>query len=133
MTLFFVKIQRLVSFRNYFSFFSFFFSYFDFVLFLVYSASSDTTVKVWNSTKGSLISTLRLHKDYVKCLSYASERGDLIASAGFDKNIFIWDINTGVALNPNGAQDPQVKSKIDIFFFYLKFKSRLIIFLVRYK
>ena len=78
---------------------------------LVYSASSDTTVKIWNSTKGSLINTLRLHKDYVKCLSYASQRGDLIASAGFDKNIFIWDINTGVALNPNGTQEPQLKSE----------------------
>lgn len=76
----------------------------------MYSASSDTTVKVWNSTKGTLLNTLCLHKDYVKCLSYASERGDLIASAGFDKNIFIWDINTGVALNPTGSLDNQFKS-----------------------
>lgn len=77
----------------------------------MYSASSDTTVKVWNANKGALLNTLRLHKDYVKCLSYAYERGDLIASAGFDKNIFIWDVNTGVALNPSGSLDNQVKSK----------------------
>lgn len=40
-------------------------------------------------------------KDYVKCLSYAKDK-ELLTSAGFDKNIFIWDISTGVALNPSG-------------------------------
>ncbi len=41
-------------------------------------------------------------KDYVKCLSYAKDK-EILASAGFDKNIFIWDINTGVALSANGV------------------------------
>lgn len=67
----------------------------------IFSASSDTTVKVWNSSKGNLLNTLKLHKDYVKCLSYAQDR-NLLASAGFDKNIFIWDVETGKALNPSG-------------------------------
>jgi WD repeat-containing protein 48 len=30
----------------------------------------------------------------------------LIASAGFDKNIFIWDVNTSTALNPSGSLEP---------------------------
>ena len=30
-------------------------------------------------------------------------RFGLLASAGFDKNIFIWDVNIGVALNPSGT------------------------------
>ena len=75
---------------------------------IVFSASSDTTVKVWNSSKGNLLNTLKLHKDYVKCLSYAQDR-NLLASAGFDKNIFIWDVETGKALNPSGMD---IKSKI---------------------
>jgi WD repeat-containing protein 48 len=44
----------------------------------------------------------KILKDYVKCLSYAKDK-EILASAGFDKNIFIWDVNTGVALNPNGV------------------------------
>ena len=38
------------------------------------SASSDTTVKVWNAHKGFCMSTLRTHKDYVKALAYAKDR-----------------------------------------------------------
>ena len=34
-----------------------------------------------------------MHKDYVKCLAYAKDK-DLIASAGYDKIIFIWDAQT---------------------------------------
>ena len=93
------------------------------------SASSDTTVKVWNAHKGFCMSTLRTHKDYVKALAYAKEReqvrisanywldglplrsGDCyytltvktkfyfqVASAGLDKAIFLWDVNTLTAL-----------------------------------
>lgn len=61
------------------------------------SASSDTTVKVWNAHKGFCMSTLRTHKDYVKALAYAKER-EQVASAGLDKAIFLWDVNTLTAL-----------------------------------
>ncbi|CAH1174064.1 unnamed protein product [Phaedon cochleariae] len=61
------------------------------------SASSDTTVKVWNAHKGFCMSTLRTHKDYVKALAYAKER-EQVASAGLDKSIYLWDINTLTAL-----------------------------------
>lgn len=61
------------------------------------SASSDTTVKVWNAHKGFCMSTLRTHKDYVKSLAYAKER-EQVASAGLDKAIFLWDVNTLTAL-----------------------------------
>lgn len=64
----------------------------------LFSASSDTTIKLWNASKGTLLNTLTLHKDYVKCLSYAKDK-QMLASAGFDKNIYIWDVPTGVALN----------------------------------
>ncbi|KAK4337249.1 hypothetical protein RND71_043718 [Anisodus tanguticus] len=61
------------------------------------SASSDNTVKVWNATKGFCMSTLRTHKDYVKALAYAKDI-DQVASAGLDRNIFLWDVNTLTAL-----------------------------------
>ncbi|KAF6028204.1 hypothetical protein EB796_013473 [Bugula neritina] len=61
------------------------------------SASSDTTVKVWNANKGFCMSTLRTHKDYVKALAYAGDV-EQVASAGFDTSIFLWDVVTLVAL-----------------------------------
>nr|CAD7261202.1 unnamed protein product [Timema shepardi] len=61
------------------------------------SASSDTTVKVWNAHKGFCMSTLRTHKDYVKALAYARDR-EQVASAGLDRAIFLWDVNTLTAL-----------------------------------
>ncbi|XP_063987796.1 WD repeat-containing protein 48 [Diachasmimorpha longicaudata] len=61
------------------------------------SASSDTTVKVWNAHKGFCMSTLRTHKDYVKALAYAKEK-EQVASAGLDRQIFLWDVNTLTAL-----------------------------------
>ncbi|XP_035231872.1 WD repeat-containing protein 48-like isoform X1 [Stegodyphus dumicola] len=61
------------------------------------SASSDTTVKVWNAHKGFCMSTLRTHKDYVKALAYAKDR-EQVASAGLDRAIFLWDVNTLTAL-----------------------------------
>lgn len=61
------------------------------------SASCDTTVKVWNAHKGFCMSTLRTHRDYVQALAYAKDR-EQVASAGLDKAIFLWDVNTLTAL-----------------------------------
>lgn len=73
------------------------FQYIYVFIFSVISASSDTTVKVWNAHKGFCMSTLRTHKDYVKALAYAKDR-EQVASAGLDKFIFLWDVNTLTAL-----------------------------------
>ncbi|KAL5289332.1 WDR48 family protein [Megaselia abdita] len=61
------------------------------------SASCDTTVKVWNAQKGFCMSTLRTHRDYVQSLAYAKDK-EQVASAGLDKAIFLWDVNTLTAL-----------------------------------
>ncbi|XP_031619690.1 WD repeat-containing protein 48 homolog [Contarinia nasturtii] len=61
------------------------------------SASCDTTVKVWNAHKGFCMSTLRTHRDYVQALAYAKDR-EQVASAGLDKAIYLWDVNTLTAL-----------------------------------
>lgn len=78
----------------------------------VISASSDTTVKVWNAHKGFCMSTLRTHKDYVKALAYAKDK-ELVASAGLDRQIFLWDVNTLTALT---ASNNTVTSKCVCFF-----------------
>uniref|UniRef100_A0A0K0FBH9 WD repeat-containing protein 48 homolog n=1 Tax=Strongyloides venezuelensis TaxID=75913 RepID=A0A0K0FBH9_STRVS len=57
------------------------------------SASSDTTIKVWNAKQGFCMSTLRTHQDYVKALAYAKDV-ELVASAGFDQAIYLWDVGT---------------------------------------
>lgn len=57
------------------------------------SASSDTTVKVWNAQKGFCMSTLRTHRDYVRALAYARDV-EIVASGGFDQLIYLWDIAT---------------------------------------
>lgn len=69
----------------------------DFLYIIVLSASSDTTVKVWDAYGGYCMSTLRTHKDYVKALAYARDR-ETVASGGFDKQIFLWDVNVLTAL-----------------------------------
>lgn len=71
------------------------------------SASCDTTVKVWNAHKGFCMSTLRTHRDYVQALAYAKDR-EQVASAGLDKQIFLWDVNTLTALT---ASNNTVTSK----------------------
>ncbi|CAK5086302.1 unnamed protein product [Meloidogyne enterolobii] len=59
------------------------------------SASSDTTVKVWDvRKKGTCLSTLKTHKDCVRCLAYSREPSETVASAGLDKCIYLWDVNT---------------------------------------
>lgn len=80
------------------------------------SASSDTTVKVWNAHKGFCMSTLRTHKDYVKALAYAKDK-EQVASAGLDKLIFLWDVNTLTALT---ASNNTVTSKVEYCFFNLE-------------
>lgn len=86
--------------------------------FPVISASSDTTVKVWNAHKGFCMSTLRTHKDYVKALAYAKDK-ELVASAGLDRQIFLWDVNTLTALT---ASNNTVTSK---FIFRCKRNNKL--------
>jgi len=62
-------------------------------VFSVISASSDTTVKLWGLRKeNTCLSTLRTHKDYVRALAYARDK-EVVASAGLDKTIFMWDVN----------------------------------------
>ncbi|KAF2965069.1 hypothetical protein GQX73_g8503 [Xylaria multiplex] len=57
------------------------------------SASSDLTVKLWRPSSGdNEAHTIGQHADYVKCLA-SSSTGDWVASGGFDRKIYLWDLN----------------------------------------
>jgi WD domain, G-beta repeat. len=60
------------------------------------------------------MSTLRTHKDYVKALAYARDR-EQVASAGLDRAIFLWDVNTLTALT---ASNNTVTSEYCLLFLY---------------
>jgi WD40 repeat protein len=57
------------------------------------SCSSDTTIKIWDLTKGNCVKTLLQHTDYVKSLSYSSVTNQ-IASVGLDAHLFVWDLTS---------------------------------------
>ena len=59
------------------------------------------------------MSTLRTHKDYVKALAYAQDK-EMVASGGFDRQIFLWDVNVLTALT---ATNNTVISKCYLFSF----------------
>ena len=57
------------------------------------SASSDATLKLWDTQSGQCTATLRTHKDYIKALAYSPER-EVAVSGGLENSIFLWDLNT---------------------------------------
>ena len=59
----------------------------------VFSASSDATLKLWDTQSGQCMATLRTHKDYIKALAYSPER-EVAVSGGLENSIFLWDLNT---------------------------------------
>ncbi|RUS29832.1 WD40-repeat-containing domain protein, partial [Jimgerdemannia flammicorona] len=60
----------------------------------IISGSSDRTIKLWrpHSSTPTTLYTLGKHADYVKSLAYAAGPG-WVASAGFDRKIYLWDVN----------------------------------------
>ena len=67
------------------------------LVFSVMSASSDITLKLWDTRRGACTSTLRQQQDYIKCLAYAKQR-EQVASGSLDHSIYVWDLKTLTAL-----------------------------------
>ena len=64
------------------------------------SASSDRSVKLWNTSQGTLSATLYGHMDYVMALARGADAGaNALASGGLNKELFVWDIERGIATN----------------------------------
>ena len=69
--------------------------------YLLASACAHSTVRIWSST-GQLRTTLLGHTNTVSSLSVSPD-GQQLASAGADKQLFLWDVVTGQALNSQQA------------------------------
>ncbi|KAL1924391.1 uncharacterized protein VTP21DRAFT_7426 [Calcarisporiella thermophila] len=63
---------------------------------ILISASSDRTLKLWLpfSDTPTVSTTIGHHSDYIRCLAHAPGAG-WVASGGFDRKIFLWDIQEG--------------------------------------
>jgi len=59
------------------------------------SASRDQTVKFWDLDTGFCDHTLSDHTDWVRCLAVRNTDGGLLATAGNDQSIFVYNITNG--------------------------------------
>ena len=61
---------------------------------LIASGSEDATVRIWNSSDGSLVHKLIGHKEIVNDLSFSPD-GTILASASNDGSVRFWDVGGG--------------------------------------
>src|SRR5690554_5006268 len=61
------------------------------------SASSDGTVKVWNTFSSECMVTLAEHTGWVNVIELYDD--DKLVSGSYDKNMKLWDLNRGVKLH----------------------------------
>ncbi|KIJ58378.1 hypothetical protein HYDPIDRAFT_34249 [Hydnomerulius pinastri MD-312] len=66
----------------------------------IISASSDCTIKFWNSSDGSLLATCQGHTDYVYSIAISSD-GEVLASASRDKTVRLWSTATHQQIGPH--------------------------------
>ena len=64
---------------------------------IVVSGSDDKTIKTWDITSGSCLSTLRGHTDFVTSVCFSPD-GSKIVSGSEDKTILVWDAASGEQL-----------------------------------
>ena len=60
---------------------------------ILVSSSYDKTIKTWDITSGSCLSTLTAHSDWVRAVAW-SPCGQWLASGGDDKMIYVYDTKT---------------------------------------
>lgn len=65
--------------------------------FYVFSASFDSTVRLWELEKGACLHTLTKHHEPVYSVAFSPD-GRLLASGSFDKCVHIWSTNVSVFL-----------------------------------
>src|SRR5688500_17540121 len=60
----------------------------------LFSASYDSTIKVWSVASKNLVTSLVSHKGKVNQVSY-TKKDNLLLSAGNDMAVKLWDVNSG--------------------------------------
>ena len=85
---------------------------------MVATAGDDHVVRIWSTTTGRVVHTLKGHLDWVRTLAFSPD-GTVLASAGDDRQIMLWDAVAGklllrtppvphalycVAFNPEGSR-----------------------------
>ena len=75
----------------------------------IVSASHDTTLRIWDSTDGTPLSTLHGHIARVTSVAYSPD-GKEIVSASHDKTLIIWNAQTGAKLHTLRGHDGWVTS-----------------------
>ncbi|KYC38799.1 hypothetical protein WA1_34930 [Scytonema hofmannii PCC 7110] len=73
------------------------------------SASDDKTIKLWESTTGKEITTLRGHTERVRSISFSPD-GKTLASASDDKTIKLWNLTTNQEITTLRRHTTEVRS-----------------------
>ncbi|WQF81264.1 Putative WD40/YVTN repeat-like-containing domain superfamily [Colletotrichum destructivum] len=84
----------------------------------VVTASNDLTVKVWrpHSETNDIAATIGEHADYVKCVATPPGGSvNWVASGGFDRKIYLWDLNGGGKTLEIDTQGDEIAEKGSIY------------------
>ena len=65
---------------------------------ILYSASKDKTINVWDMDIYNLIATLEGHEDWVTSLTFNNDETTLFSSS-YDGKIILWDLETNTKIN----------------------------------
>jgi WD40 repeat protein len=73
------------------------------------SASSDSTVKIWDAHSGACLQTLEGHSDQINSVAFSHDSARL-ASASWDRTVKIWDAHSGTCLQTLEGHSSTVSS-----------------------
>lgn len=77
-----------------------------FIIIIIYSASFDSTVRLWDVDHGACIHTLTKHTEPVYSVAFSPD-GKFLASGSFDKCVHIWStqvMKTDDPVKRNGSE-----------------------------
>ena len=66
---------------------------------ILVSCSYDKTIKMWDITSGSCLSTLTGHSDWVRGVAFNPKDPQMLVSCSIDKTIKVWNITSGPCLS----------------------------------